>query len=49
MALGLTPVTAAGVPVLAAGGVALLVGVASHRADPTEFPPHDDLPGGGHR
>ena len=49
VALGLTPVTAAGVPVLAAGGVALLVGVASHRADPTEFPQHDDLPGGGHR
>lgn len=49
VALGLTPVTAVGIPVLAAGGVALLVGVASHRPDPTEFPQHDDLPGGGHR
>ena len=38
VALGLVPVTAAGVPVLAAAGVALLVGVLSRRPDPTEFP-----------
>ena len=38
VALGLVPATAAGVPVLAAAGVALLVGVLSRRADPTEFP-----------
>ncbi|QZY28061.1 AzlC family ABC transporter permease [Nocardioides coralli] len=38
VALGLVPVTAAGVPVLAAGGVALLVGLLSRRPDPTEFP-----------
>ena len=49
LALGLVPVAAAGVPVLAAGGVALLVGVVSRRSDPTEYPSHDDLPGGGHR
>jgi 4-azaleucine resistance transporter AzlC len=49
VALGLVPVTAAGVPVLAAGGVALLAGVVSSRADPTEYPGHDDLPGGAHR
>jgi 4-azaleucine resistance transporter AzlC len=49
LALALVPVTAAGVPVLAAGGVALIVGVISRRADPTEYPAHDDLPGGGHR
>lgn len=49
VALGLVPVTAAGVPVLAAGGVALLAGIISSRDDPTEYPKHDDLPGGGHR
>lgn len=38
VALGLVPVTAAGVPVLAAVGVALLVGVMSRRQDPTEIP-----------
>jgi predicted branched-subunit amino acid permease len=38
VALGLVPVTAAGVPVLAAAGVALLVGVLSRAPDPTEFP-----------
>lgn len=43
VALGLVPVSAAGVPVLAAGGVALLVGVLSRRADPTEIP--TDAPG----
>jgi 4-azaleucine resistance transporter AzlC len=41
VALGLVPLTAAGVPVLAAGGVALLAGVLSRRPDPTE------IPGGG--
>ena len=49
VALSLVPVTAAGVPVLAAGGVALLAGIVSRRDDPTEYPEHDDLPGGGHR
>jgi predicted branched-subunit amino acid permease len=38
LALALVPVTSAGVPVLAAGGVALLVGVLSHHVDPTELP-----------
>jgi predicted branched-subunit amino acid permease len=38
LALVLVPVTSAGVPVLAAGGVALLVGVLSHHVDPTELP-----------
>ncbi len=38
VALGLVPVTAAGVPVLAAAGVALLVGALSRRPDPTELP-----------
>ena len=38
LALALVPVTAAGVPVLAAGGVALLVGLLSKHVDPTEFP-----------
>ncbi len=38
VALGVVPVTAAGVPVLAAAGVALLVGVLSRSPDPTEFP-----------
>jgi predicted branched-subunit amino acid permease len=38
LALALVPVTAAGVPVLAAGGVALLVGLLSNHVDPTEFP-----------
>lgn len=41
LALALVPVTAAGVPVLAAGGVALLVGLLSRHVDPTEYPePH---------
>jgi predicted branched-subunit amino acid permease len=47
LALALVPVTAAGVPVLAAGGVALLLGVITHAVDPTEIPERDDLPGGG--
>ena len=38
VALGLVPVTAAGVPVLAAAGVALLAGLLSRRPDPTEVP-----------
>ena len=38
VALGVVPVTAAGVPVLAAAGVALLVGVLSRSPDPTELP-----------
>ena len=38
VALGIVPVAPAGVPVLAAAGVALLAGVLSDRADPTELP-----------
>jgi predicted branched-subunit amino acid permease len=38
VALGVVPVSPAGVPVLAAAGVALLAGVLTHRADPTELP-----------
>jgi 4-azaleucine resistance transporter AzlC len=50
LALSLVPVTAAGVPVLAAAAVALLAGVLTRSADPTEIPGHDDLPDrGGHR
>ena len=50
LALSLVPVTAAGVPVLAAAAVALLAGVLSRSEDPTEIPGHDDLPDrGGHR
>ncbi len=47
VALGLVPLTAVGVPVLAAGGVALLAGVLTRSPDPTEFPRAEDLPGGG--
>ncbi|MGH3368468.1 MAG: AzlC family ABC transporter permease, partial [Nocardioidaceae bacterium] len=48
LALGLVPVTAAGVPVLAAAVVALAVGAMTARdEDPTEVPERDDLPGGG--
>ena len=48
LALSLVPVTAAGVPVLAAALVALAVGVATReKADPTEIPDRDDLPSGG--
>lgn len=47
VALGLVPLAAPGVPVLAAGAVAVLVGVLSRRPDPTEYPTRDDLPGGG--
>lgn len=49
VALGLVPLTAAGVPVLAAGGVALLGGVLSRTAtDRTEVPGPDDVAGGHH-
>ncbi len=48
LALGLVPVTPAGVPVLAAAAVALVAGVLSHAIDETEIPSRDDLPGGGH-
>ncbi len=45
VALGLVPLTAAGVPVLAAGGVALLAGLLSRRPDLTEIPDPPDAPG----
>ena len=48
VALTMVPITAPGVPVLAAGGVAVLVGVLSKRDDPTEHPRPDDV-AGGHR
>jgi 4-azaleucine resistance transporter AzlC len=48
VALSMVPLTAPGVPVLAAGGVALLVGVLARGDDPTEFPGPDDV-AGGHR
>ena len=47
LALTLVPVTAAGVPVLAAAAVALLAGVLTKDTDPTEIPDRDDLPEGG--
>jgi 4-azaleucine resistance transporter AzlC len=48
LALSLVPVTAAGVPVLAAALVALGVGLATRvGSDPTEIPERDDLPSGG--
>ncbi len=47
VALGLVPVAPAGTPVLAAAVVAILVGVVSRAADPTEVPGPDDLPSGG--
>lgn len=43
VALGLVPVAPAGVPVLAAAGVALLAGVLSRRPGVTEFPGPDDV------
>lgn len=49
VALSLLTVTAAGIPVLAAGAVALLAGLVSRRPDPTEIPGPEDLPGGGRR
>ncbi len=48
VALAMVPVTAPGVPVLAAGGVALLVGVLARGDDPTEVPGPGDV-AGGHR
>lgn len=48
VALSIVPLTAPGVPVLAAGGVAVLVGVLTERQDPTEIPGADDV-AGGHR
>jgi len=48
LALSLVPVTAAGVPVLAAALVALGVGLTTRvTTDPTEIPERDDLPSGG--
>jgi len=38
VALGVVPIAPAGVPVLAAAGVALLAGLLTRGADPTEFP-----------
>jgi 4-azaleucine resistance transporter AzlC len=38
VALGMVPISPAGVPVLAAAGVALLAGALSDRPDPTEIP-----------
>lgn len=46
VALSMVPLSVPGVPVLAAGGVALLVGVISRRDDPTEIPGPDDVAGG---
>lgn len=48
VALSMVPLSAPGVPVLAAGGVAVLVGVLAKREDPTEIPGVDDV-AGGHR
>ena len=48
VALSMVPLTAPGVPVLAAGGVAPLVGVLARKPDPTELPGPDDV-AGGHR
>ncbi|MFC7361627.1 AzlC family ABC transporter permease [Nocardioides astragali] len=48
VALSMVPLSAPGVPVLAAGGVAVLVGVLTKRQDPTEIPGVDDV-AGGHR
>lgn len=49
VALSLVPATPAGVPVLAAAIVALVIGTFTHSADPTEIPSRDDLPSGGER
>lgn len=46
VALVLVPLTAAGVPVLAATGVALLAGLLTRDIDPTEIPGPDDVAGG---
>ena len=47
LALSLVPAAPAGIPILAAAGVAVVVGLLTHSADPTEFPTRDDLAGGG--
>lgn len=48
VALSLVPLTPAGVPVLAAGLVAIAVGLGTRRDDDvTEIPSRDDLPSGG--
>lgn len=47
LALGIVPLTPAGVPVLAAGLVALVAGALTRSPDPTEIPGRDDLPAGG--
>lgn len=47
LALVLVPVTPGGVPVLAAAGVALLVGALGRGQDPTEVPGPTDVAGGG--
>ncbi len=47
VALGLVPIAPAGLPVLAAAAVALVVGLAGRGPDPTEVPRVEDLPGGG--
>ena len=49
VALSLVPATPAGVPVLAAAIVALVMGTFTHAADPTEIPSRDNLPNGGER
>ncbi|MGN0064519.1 MAG: AzlC family ABC transporter permease [Nocardioides sp.] len=46
VALALVPVAPAGVPVLAAAGVALLVGLLTSGPDTTEIPGTDDVAGG---
>ena len=46
VALSMVPLSAPGVPVLAAGGVALLVGALWRRDDPTEIPGPGDVAGG---
>ncbi|MDT0183796.1 AzlC family ABC transporter permease [Microbacterium sp. ARD31] len=48
VAISMVPLTAPGVPVLAAGGVALLVGALARGDDLTEVPGPDDV-AGGHR
>ena len=48
VALSLVPLTAPGVPVLAAGGVAVLVGVLARRQDDPGIPRVDDVAGGRH-
>lgn len=44
VALALVPFVPAGVPVIAAGGVALLAAVLTRGEDPTEYPSPEDLP-----